>query len=112
VELPRSTTGDVSDGRLTDPHEAIRLVTDAARRMLNAVEQAEIANEPVNPTRDDALGPLRVTGEIHKRSDWDAMTQYQAIAMSCAAIVWASRETGRSPESILDELANKFEFPD
>lgn len=88
------------------------MVIDTTRRMLNAVELAELANEPVNPVSAEALGPLRVMRDILASPGWNAMTQYQAIAMLSAALVWAGRETGRPPGAILDELARNFESPD
>ncbi len=79
--------------------------------MLNAAERPDAANEPVNPTSAEALGPLVVMGEILQSSEWNAMTQYVAIAALSAAIMWASHETGKPPDSILDELAKSFESP-
>jgi len=94
------------------PSEAGELVIEATRRMLKAVCQAEIADEPVNPTSAEAVAPIRVMNEILASSQWDAMTQYVAIALLSISIKWASDETGKQPEQILDELASKFRSPD
>ncbi len=85
------------------------LVLDATRRMLEAANRAKaVAESREGPLVGSGMEPLTVMSEILASSDWNSMTQYQAIAMLSALIMWMSAETNRPQESILDELGKNY----
>ena len=92
------------------PEDAGKLVIETTRRMLEAVEASE--GQPDDSTTPEALGPIRVVTEILASSEWDEMTQSLAIALLSASIMWASNQTGKRPDEIMDELARRFLSPD
>jgi hypothetical protein len=78
--------------------EAGRSVIEAIRSVLNATEG-----------QSNAIQNLGGVSESVKNVS-PQMALYQAVALCAATIKWASHETGRSEETILQELASNYNY--